>query len=488
MYLGIDIGTSAVKLSLVSGDLVQEGQAQAELSVSRPRHYWSEQPPESWWTALVQAMSELSARHDLNGLKAIGLSGQMHGAVLQDEAGEVIRPAILWNDGRSYAECDVLASALPSIGTVAGVPPMPGFTAPKLLWLSRHEPRSHARIAHILLPKDFIGWKLHGEWITDRSDAAGTLWLEQQTRSWSDDLCKASTTDPAWLPHLHDGTDVVGRVTQVAAGALGVPAGIPVAAGGGDAATGAVGVGAVRDGACFLSLGTSGQLFAATASYRPNPEQMVHAFCHTVPDMWFQMAAMLNGARPMRWFADIVGAPLTTLLADAQSVAACDAPLFLPYLTGERTPHADAHIRGAFYGLKDGMGRKEMMRGVINAIAFSFADAADSLRGAGTEPEGILAIGGGAQSDLLLQSISDVLRSPVRRVDDPSTGPAFGAAKLAAVAVGAVEARELDKRPAISATFNPGADVGMQEGLHAYRTLYRRLKDIHIDLEEATAP
>ncbi len=482
MFLGVDIGTSAVKLSLTGPDLVQIDQAQAPLVVSTPHPYWSEQNPEDWWRALIGAVRDLGASHDLGAVQAIGLSGQMHGAVLLDANGQVIRPAILWNDGRSHAQCADMSAALPEIGMLAGVPPMPGFTAPKVLWLSQNDPDAHDRIAHVLLPKDYIGWRLHGQLVTDRSDGAGTSWLDQAGRAWSDALCAVSATDPAWLPTLCDGTEIAGALSASAADALGLRPGIAVAAGGGDAATGAVGIGAVSDGVCFLSLGTSGQLFVSTGDYRPNPGAVVHAYCHTVPGMWFQMAAMLNGARPMQWYADTVGAAVPDLLREAATVAPQDAPLFLPYLTGERSPHGDAHIRGAFYGLADGMGRAEMMRAVVNAIAFSFADAADSLRAADSPVQDILAIGGGAQSDLLLQTIADVLGTPIARSSDPTTGPALGAAKLAAVAAGQANLGDLAGRPATDRLFEPVPAGALNDGLTGYRALYRRLRGIHTEM------
>lgn len=488
MFLGIDVGTSSVKLCLVSRDLVQIGEAAAPLTVRTLHPYWSEQDPEDWWLAVQAACLDLGTRHDLSGIQAIGLSGQMHGAVLLDAQAQVIRPAILWNDGRSHIECEAMVAELPGIGKLAGVPPMPGFTAPKLRWLAQHEPTSHGRIAQVLLPKDYIGFRLHGQYVTDRSDAAGTHWLDQATRDWSDVLCDVSHVQPAWLPRLTDGSEVAGHLTSEAAKALGLPRGIPIAAGGGDAATGAVGIGAVRDGAAFLSLGTSGQLFVATHSYRPNPDQMVHAYCHTVPGMWFQMAAMLNGARPMQWFAEVCDVPVGDLLAQAAQVAPQDAPMFLPYLTGERSPHGDPHIRGSFYGLADGMGRAQMMRGVVNAIACSFADAADSLRAAGTEISDPLAIGGGAQSDLLLQTISDLLGVAIHRANDAATGPAFGAARLAAVASGSATLQDLAARPSVQRSFHPAPSPEMTQALKAYRALYQRLKDIHLDLQDTNAP
>lgn len=453
------------------------------LTVQTPHPYWSEQDPETWWQATIDACAALGAKHDPGAVQGIGLSGQMHGAVLLDAGNAVIRPAILWNDGRSHAECAALAQAVPAIGELSGAPPLPGFTAPKLLWMAKHEPEAHARIAHILLPKDYVGLRLHGQHVTDPSDAAGTMWLDQARRAWSEDLARASSVSPDWLPRLCDGTEIVGTLTHDAASALGLLSGIPIVAGGGDAASGAVSVGAITDGACFLSLGTSGQLFTATRDYRPNPAQMVHAYAHTVPDMWFQMAAMLNGARPMAWFAEVCDADVAALLTEAGAVDAVTAPLFLPYLTGERSPHGDPHIRGAFYGLADGMGRAEMMRGVLNAIAFSFADAADSLRASGTQLGDILAIGGGARSDLLLQTIADVLGTPVGRGAAAHAGPALGAARLAACASGALSLGDLARRPAVEHRFEPNPARHLNDKLHGYRRLYQRLKGIHNDLE-----
>jgi len=466
MWLGIDVGTSSVKLSLVDDAGAEAGAATAPLTIRTPQAYWSEQDPEDWWTAVVAAAADLGARCDLRAVKGVGLSGQMHGAVLLDEADQVIRPAILWNDGRSFAEAEELAAEA-WIGDMAGAPPLPGFTAPKLMWVKRHEPEAYARIRRILLPKDYVGLRLHGRHVTDKSDAAGTLWLDQAARAWSSRLCGASATDPEWLPDCLEGTDIVGEVTDEAATALSLAAGTPVVAGGGDAATGAISVGAVRDGDCFLSLGTSGQLFLATDAYRPNPAEVVHAYAHAVPDTWFQMAAMLNGARPMSWFAGICGAPVPDLLAEAAAIPSEDAPIFLPYLTGERTPHGDPHLRGGFEGLADGMTRAHLMRGVVDGIAFSFADAARALRRAGAEFGDVPAIGGGAQSDLLLQTIADIAGFSVTRGAGEATGAALGAALLAAP-----EDLRLARRNAgADRVFPPHPSGAMAERLEKYRKL-----------------
>ncbi len=468
MWLGIDVGTSSVKLSVVDETGAEAGSATAPLLVQNRRPYWSEQDPEAWWLAVVAAARDLSKRCALNCVEGVGLSGQMHGAVLLDAADQVIRPAILWNDGRSFAEAEELA-AQPWIGEMAGAPPLPGFTAPKLMWIARHEAETFARIRHILLPKDYVGLRLHGRHVTDKSDAAGTLWLDQAARRWSDDLCAATGVDPAWLPDCVEGTEVVGGVNASAAAELGLPLGTPVVAGGGDAATGAISVGAVSEGDCFLSLGTSGQLFRATNIYRPNPAEVVHAYAHCVPETWYQMAAMLNGARPMDWFSGICGAPVAELLAEAAEVSGKDAPIFLPFLTGERTPHGDPHIRGGFHGLADGMTRGHLMRAVVDGIAFSFADAADALSRAGATFDHVPAIGGGARSDLLLQSVADVTGFTVTRGAGEATGAAIGAALLAAPDT--AQAGRRNARDAAQQAFAPAPTDAQAQRLATYRTL-----------------
>lgn len=471
--LGIDVGTSAVKACLMGADGALIAEAAAPLTVQTPHPYWSEQDPADWWEGVVAAMAALHLKTPVaKDAEAIGLSGQMHGAVLLDASDRVIRPAIIWNDGRSFAEAEALA-AESWIADSAGAPPLPGFTAPKVMWLKAHEPAVYARIARILLPKDYVGLRLHGRCVTDKSDAAGTLWLDQKTRSWSPALCDASATDPDWLPPCLEGVEEAGRLTAGAAAALGLRAGLPVVAGGGDAATGAVGLGAVREGDCFLSLGTSGQFFVATEAYRPNPASVVHAYAHCVPGMWFQMAAMLNGARPLAWFAEVCRAPIGDLLAEAAAVPPEAAPLFLPYLTGERTPHGDPHIRGAFHGLADGDGRAEMMRAVAHAVAFSFADAGAALRAAGATLDAPLAIGGGARSDLVLQSIADVLNLPIRRDPLIAAGPAYGAARLA-LGPGA----DLTRKTGAGDVFEPSPSDEMFRQLDRYRALYQALKEV----------
>ena len=477
-FLGIDIGTSAVKVCVTDAAGAVVGTADAPLTVQTPFVGASEQAPTDWWQAVCHAVGALPA--DVRSqVVAVGLSGQMHGAVVLDASDAPLRPAILWNDGRASAECAAMTTALPNVGDLAGVPPMPGFTAPKLLWLARHEPQVHARIAHVLLPKDYIGLRLHGRHVTDPSDAAGTLWLDEASGRWSDDLCRISATDPAWLPEVICGTRVAGTLTADAATALGLPAGLPVSAGAGDAAAGALGIGAVADGDGFLSLGTSGQLFVTTATYRPNPASRVHAFAHTIPGHWFQMAAMLNGARPMAWLAGMLGRPIAELLAEAQTAAS--GPLFLPYLTGERTPHGDSDIRGGFWGLSEETTHGSLMRAVVEAIAFSFADAQAALAAAGTRPNRLRAIGGGARSDLLLQTIADVTGCRIGRSTGAEVGPALGAARLAQVAAGPGTLADVATKPDVDRWFDPRSDAAaaLAPRLAGYRALYPALKSVN---------
>ncbi|TNF21967.1 MAG: xylulokinase [Rhodobacteraceae bacterium] len=479
MFLGIDLGTSAVKVSLVGDDLQPLATTSVALTLSTPHPGQSEQDPEDWRRATIRAVRALGAEADLSGVAGIGLSGQMHGAVLLGADDAVLRPAILWNDGRAAEICARLEAEHPELAAIAGVRPMPGFTAPKLAWLAEHEPETWGKVARVCLPKDHIGLWLHGNHVTDGCDAAGTWWFDQSARRWSPALCAATATDPAWLPEPRDGTDLAGPLRAEAAETLGLPPGVPVAVGGGDIAAGAVSVGAVRAGRGFISLGTSGQLFTATDGFRAAPEAGLHSFAHCLPGQWFQMAAMLNGARPMSWFAEVAGQEVGALLEEA-ATASGDIPLFLPYLTGERTPHGDSRIRGAFYGLADATGRGEMMRAVVEAIAYAFCDGAEAMRLTTAIPQPLLAIGGGTRSDLLLQTIADATGLELARGAGAEAGPGLGAARMAAVAIGAARLDDLDRQPEVDRAFTPRAAQAARHAdrLARYRALYQALKPL----------
>ncbi|WP_282120189.1 xylulokinase [Ruegeria atlantica] len=475
MFLGIDIGTSAVKLVCADTDRIL-ATSSIDIKTSSPQPGWSEQHPDIWWQATRDALSQLAKQVTLSEVQAIGLSGQMHGAVLLDRDLRPIRPAILWNDSRAVHECDELREAQPQIGHIAGVLPLPGFTAPKIAWLKQHEPAHYARLAHILLPKDYIGLCLHGELATDTSDAAGTMWLDQASRKWHVGVAEATDVALDWLPQVFDGHVVVGTVTAQTAAETGLKPGVPVVAGGGDAATGAVSLGATEPGRGFISLGTSGQLFVADHRFKPNPERYVHAFAHTLPDRWYQMAAMLNGARPISWIGGQLELSAAEVVALAETVSGDRGPIFLPYLTGERSPLGDPHIRACFFGLEDSTTRADLCRSVVEAIAFCFADAAQSFGDTVENLPELAAIGGGSQSDLLLGLIASVTGKPVVRSEGSDSGPAYGAALLAACGVGTISIADLAVQPQTIDRFEPASPGALHDRLRLFRRLYTAVK------------
>ena len=479
MLLGIDVGTSAVKAVLLDG-LKLIASESAALVAESPRSGWSEQHSEHWWQGSCNAIGQVAKRAgvELSDVSAIGLSGQMHGAVLLGKSNKLLRPCILWNDSRSVEECELLSDRAADIGFVAGVPPLPGFTAPKIMWVKRREPHVFREIRSILLPKDYVGLKLHGAHATDYSDAAGTLWLDQAKRAWSRRLCEASDTDPDWLPELFDGHANCGEVSKSAAGRTDLSAGTPVFAGGGDAAAGAVSVGATVPGRGFISLGTSGQLFVCTSEYRPNPEQLVHAFAHTIPHRWYQMAAMLNGARPLAWIAGILGIGVDEVPALAEQADPERVPLFLPYLTGERSPHGDPRIRGAFYGLEDRTGREAMCKAVLESVGFSMADACASFGETLSGLSELLVIGGGSRSATVLQTVANATGAVLGRAPESEAGAAVGAALLAGVGSGRLDLSDLERKPPVEEWFEPLRDDHLQDRLNRYRELYKVLKPI----------
>ena len=484
LCLGIDIGTSAVK-ALISDDRdVTVAESEVPLTLQRPRDGRAEQDPDAWWLAAQQAMAALRTQvgSRMADVAAIGLSGQMHGAVLIDAQERPLRPAILWNDGRSIEECRVLNETVPNLAATLGVPAMPGFTLPKLLWIARHEPDLHRRIAHVLLPKDYIRLKLTGTYATDMSDAAGTLLLDQAARSWWPAALAAAGLTPGQMPTLLEGTAISGELGRAVALHLGLTAGIPVAAGAGDAAAGAIGIGAVADGDSFISLGTSCQLFVTTDSYRPNPAAIVHAFAHGLAGRWFQMAAMLNGASALAWAASVLGGePIASLLAEVETSANPVSPVtFLPYLQGERTPHNDACARGVFFGMDGGTRRCDLVQSVLEGVAFTLVHAQRVLAASGTIADSYALIGGGARSPLWAEIIASALGRPMRLLAGGATGPALGAARLARIAVTGASPATVCTRPDIAAEIRP--DARRQEALarrfEIFGDLYVALKPV----------
>jgi xylulokinase len=483
MFLGIDLGTSSIKALLVDGDQRVVARATAPQSVSRPAPGHSEQDPEEWWTGLLAAIDALKAEYPaaLAAVQGIGLSGQMHGAVLLDSAGQVLRPAILWNDVRSVAECRALERDVPDLHAVAGNLAMPGFTAPKLLWVRAHEPDVFRRTAHVLLPKAWVRFRLCGEMAEEMSDASGTLWLDVGRRDWSDEVLAATGLSRQAMPRLVEGTAPAGRLRPDLAARWGMAVPPVLAGGAGDNAAGAVGLGAIRPGSAFVSLGTSGVLWATTDRFVPYPRAAVHAFCHAIPDTWHQMGVTLSAAASLAWWAEIAGKDEAALLRELPAGdAAPHAPsqaTFLPYLSGERTPHNDGAVRGAFAGLAHGQDRAALTQAVLEGVAFSFRDCLDALAASGTRVAEADVIGGGSRSRAWVAILASVLGIPLHRLADGETGGAFGAARLARLAVTNEAPGAVCLPPARveTAVPDPALAAAYAERLPRFRALYPAL-------------
>ena len=436
MYLGLDLGTSGVKSVIMDDAQVIVAQASAPLSVSRPQPLFSEQDPGEWWRAAVDSILQLPAAARA-GVRAIGLSGQMHGATLLDATDVPLRPAILWNDGRSGAECLELERREPRSRLITGNIMMPGFTAPKLLWVARYEPQQFARTAMVLLPKDYLRLKLTGERVSDMSDASGTGWLDVARRQWSEAMLAATGLALSQMPRLVEGSEISGELTAQVAGLLGLGK-VPVAGGAGDNAASAVGMGVISPGQAFLSLGTSGVLFAVTDRFRPNPERAAHAFCHALPGRWHQMAVLLSAASALDWVAQLLGVADLPALVEAARTRGLreDSPFFLPYLSGERTPHNDPHARGVFFGLTHATTPPDLVNAVLEGVALAFADGLDVLLESGGRIEEISMTGGGARLPYWGELLAAALHRPLVYRAGSEVGAALGAARLARMALG----------------------------------------------------
>ncbi len=436
-FIGIDLGTSSVKAVLVDDRQRLLATATRELVVSRPAPLWSEQNPADWVAATLEALRNLkrSASEAFRRCVGIGLSGQMHGAVLLDERDRPLRPCILWNDGRAAAECAEIEAAEPASRAITGNIAMPGFTAPKLLWLRRHEPEIFGRTRKVLLPKAYLRLALAGEAIEEMSDASGTLWLDTGRRDWSDRMLAATGLERSHMPVLVEGSQPAGRMRPELALELGFDAAPLLAGGAGDNAAGAVGLGAVAPGSSFLSLGTSGVLWRTTAGFEPRAGSAVHAFCHALPDRWHQMSVHLSAAACLSWWASVSGQPEAALLGELGPQVEQPSPvLFTPYLSGERTPHNDPQMRGLFAGLGHDTDREAMTQAVLEGVAFAFRDGKDALETGGSPIREAMVIGGGARSDTWLSILADALNLPLKRYDQAEAGAALGAARLALLA------------------------------------------------------
>lgn len=484
MFLGIDLGTSGVKVVLIDDRQELLDQATVPLTVSRPHPLWSEQDPEAWWRATDAAVAELRRRRpkDMSGVRAIGLSGQQHGATLLDGRDRVLRPAILWNDGRSGAECAELERRAPEMRRITGNAAMPGFTAPKLLWVARHEPDIFARIARVLLPKDYVRLRMTGRYASDMSDSAGTLWLDVAARAWSPTMIEATELTEGTMPELFEGSEPTGTLLPEIAASWGLAASVEVAGGAGDNAAGAAGVGVIEPGTALLSLGTSGVLFVSDDRFRPNPDRGVHAFCHCLPETWHRMSVILSAASCLSWIARVTGAESeAALLAEVEAADRDTGRLvFLPYLSGERTPHVDPHAMGVFFGMTHETTRADLAKAVLEGVAFALADGQHALLEAGSDISTLSVIGGGARSMLWGGILAAVLNRPLQYHRGGEIGPAFGAARLARLAVSGEDPATVCIRPPISHVIEPDPAMAARYAgkLAEFRRLYRTLKDV----------
>lgn len=483
-FLGIDIGTSGVKALLIDGNGKALGDASAAaIEPVRPHPGWSEQNPADWWTATLGAIDALKLSHprELAAVKGIGLSGHMHGATLLDENDAVLRPAILWNDGRSAPECAEMEAALPGLRALAGNIAMPGFTAPKLAWVRKHEPQIYRRISKVLLPKAYIRLLLTGEHMEDMSDAAGTLWLDVARRDWSDDLLGVTGLTRDHMPSLVEGSAVSAQLKPEFLARWGMAGPVVVAGGAGDNAAAACGIGAIRPGEGFVSLGTSGVLFVSNERFSPNTEGAVHAFCHAIPDTWHQMGVILSATDSLNWLSRITGKKQAELSGEAE--AQFKGPgevIFLPYLSGERTPHNNANARGSFVGLSQSTDSAQLAQAVMEGVAFAMRDCQRVLADAGTEIKRLLAVGGGSKSALWLKMLATNLDMEIALPADGDFGGALGAARLGLCAATGANPAEIMTMPPVRTIIAPDRTMSA-----AYSDQYARYRALYPAIEEA---
>lgn len=483
MYLGLDLGTSELKAVILAPDHRIAAQASAALSIKNPHPLWSEQDPADWVDALTTICDQLAAAHphEMAAVRGIGLAGQMHGAVLLDGADHVLRPAILWNDGRSAAECRALDKEMPSAPAITGNYAMPGFTAPKLLWVRRNEPDIFAQVHTVLLPKDYLRLVLSGDKATDCSDASGTFWFDIAARAWSPAMLAAGGMQERQMPRVIEGSLASGTLRPSWARRWGMRDGVVIAGGGGDNAASAVGMGIVAPGQGIVSLGTSGVIFLVSNGFAPNASAAIHAFCHALPETWHQMSVMLSAASCLRWVTKLTGSPSeAALLAEVEKLTAAErdtAPVFLPYLSGERTPHNDPAAQAGFIGLTHRHGPAALAYAVIEGVGFGLRDGLSSLAAAGDAPPELLLVGGGSRSAVWSQLLADSLGVPLVLSEGSETAGARGAARLAWMADGGAMG-QVCPQPMPLRRLSPSASVAdhLHRRFETFRAAYPALR------------
>lgn len=480
-YLGFDLGTSGIRALLVDADGTPVGSAEAHYTVSHPHEGWSEQDPQDWITALEAVVAQLRAAHPAFGqLEGIGIAGHMHGATLLDADDQVLRPCILWNDTRSHAQAAAL-DADPAFRDISGNIVFPGFTAPKLEWLRAHEPEVFAKVAKVLLPAAYLTHYLTGQHVADMSDSAGTSWLDLAARDWSGALLARSHMRPEQMPRLVEGSAVAGQLRADIAARWGVSQTVCVAGGAGDNAAAACGMGVLQEGQGFVSLGTSGVLLMARDTVKPAPETALHTFCHAVPDRWYQMSVMLSAADSLTWLASVTGrspAELTTALGD--TLRGPGRVGFAPYLSGERTPHNDAQVRGGFSGISTSTTQQDLTHAVLVGVCYGLRDGFEAMAGTGAAFKTLYAVGGGAASRYWLKMLATVLNTPLHLPEGREFGAALGAARLGMAAATGAAVEGIMQPPATAEIIAPDADqVAAYDVVYAqFRSLYPAFKSL----------
>ncbi|HGN2040155.1 TPA: xylulokinase [Proteus mirabilis] len=484
MYLGLDLGTSSVKAIIMNeqGDVVASHSI--PLTLSRPHPQWSEQDPQVWWQATDEAIKQLSRTQPMEQIQAIGLSGQMHGAVLLDAQQNILRPAILWNDGRSVKQCLRLAKEYPQFKEITGNLVMPGFTAPKLQWVAENEAEIFCQIAHVLLPKDFLRWKMSGNFASDMSDAAGTLWLDMQKRDWSDELLAATGLSRCQMPTLFEGNQITGYLLPEIAKKWQMKQ-VPIIAGGGDNAAGAIGVGVYQPGQGMLSLGTSGVYFVVSEKFLQNSDNAVHSFCHALPQTWHLMSVILSAASCLDWVCQLTGiSDVGAMFKEIEQHAHSDSSLlFLPYLSGERTPYNNADAKGVFWGLTHQHQRADLCRAVLEGVSFALRQGIEVADKAGQHADNITLIGGGARSEYWRQLLADITGKTLDYRQGGDVGPALGAARLAQLAINPAHLSQIIlSQPKLETRHVPNLEKhkAYQDKYNAFKKLYTLIETMKI--------
>jgi len=488
MYIGIDIGTSSVKAILISAEQTVITVESASLLIQQPHPLYSEQNPEGWFNATLKVLAKIKRKYpkEYQALKSIGLTGQMHGVVCLDKKGRVLRPAILWNDGRSHQECQDLMARCPDFKAKGGNILMPGFSAPKLLWVLRHEPGVFKQVAMVLLPKDYIRYRLTGRYSTDMSDASGTLWLDIYKRRWSSEMLSACSLTEKQMPFLQEGTECSGLISDKMRVRLGLLASVKVIAGASDNAAGALAMGVISPTKAMISLGTSGVYFTPTKTIYPKADKGLHAFCHAIPNHWHYMGVILSAASALSWWKKMCKNTSEAELIELASVHQSEhTPLFLPYLCGERTPHNDPFARASFIGMTHATGSAEFAEAVLEGVAFAICDCEKVILEAGAKFNQVCVVGGGAKSSYWGRIIASSLNRPLHYYNESAIGPAFGAARLALYEDSTATLDDIFSAPAVISTVLPDEKLQntLSQRIKRYRMVYHQLKPVFSSTE-----